>query len=165
VLLKFSILAWRLLRDRLPTKNNLVWRGILQVEAARCVAGCGFDEPTSRLFIHCDMFGSLWQHTRSWIGVSRVDPHNIHDHFIQFIHCIGHSRTRRDFLQLIWLLCIWTIWNARNNMIFNNVQATSRELIEKVKFNFYWWLKANRATFVYDSQRWWSDPLLCLGID
>jgi len=135
--LKISILAWRLLRDKLPTKNNLVRRGIIQVEAARCVVGCGNDESATHLFIHCDMYGSLWQHVMSWIGVSGVDPSNLHDHFIQFIHGIGHSRTHRDFLQLIWLLCIWTIWNACNNKIFNNVQATSRELIEKVKFNSY----------------------------
>ncbi|MCI18220.1 glutamate-gated kainate-type ion channel receptor subunit GluR5, partial [Trifolium medium] len=39
--LKISILAWRLLRDRLPTKTNLVTRGILSQEAHFCVSGCG----------------------------------------------------------------------------------------------------------------------------
>ncbi|PNY01082.1 glutamate-gated kainate-type ion channel receptor subunit GluR7 [Trifolium pratense] len=33
--------AWRLLRDRLPTKVNLVFRGIISLEARSCVAGCG----------------------------------------------------------------------------------------------------------------------------
>jgi len=39
------------------------------------------------------------------------------------------------------------------------------DLLEKVNFNSLWWLKANNITFVLGSQRWWSDPLLCLGID
>ncbi|GAU10896.1 hypothetical protein TSUD_427040, partial [Trifolium subterraneum] len=39
--LKVSILAWRLLRDRLPTKANLISRGILPVEDHLCVFGCG----------------------------------------------------------------------------------------------------------------------------
>jgi len=26
------------------------------------------------------------------------------------------------------------------------------ELLDKVKYNSFWWLKANNATFVYDSQ-------------
>ncbi|MCI49454.1 70 kDa peptidyl-prolyl isomerase, partial [Trifolium medium] len=39
--LKVSIFAWRLLRDRLPTKANLVTRGILSSEAHFCVSGCG----------------------------------------------------------------------------------------------------------------------------
>ncbi|PNX65480.1 cysteine-rich receptor-like protein kinase, partial [Trifolium pratense] len=39
--LKVSVLAWRLLRDRLPTKTNLVSRGILSPAAHFCVSGCG----------------------------------------------------------------------------------------------------------------------------
>ncbi|MCI57279.1 O-acyltransferase WSD1, partial [Trifolium medium] len=39
--LKVSILAWRLLCDRLPTTANLVTQGILSPEAHYCVAGCG----------------------------------------------------------------------------------------------------------------------------
>ncbi|GAU31811.1 hypothetical protein TSUD_58120 [Trifolium subterraneum] len=37
--LKVSILAWRLLRDRLPTKANLTSRGILTVGDLHCVSG------------------------------------------------------------------------------------------------------------------------------
>ena len=39
------------------------------------------------------------------------------------------------------------------------------DLIEKVKYNSLWWLKANNVKFVYGTSRWWSDLLLCLGID
>jgi len=104
--LKVSILAWRLLRDMLPTKNNHFWRGIIQAGNIRCVAGCRIDESASHLFLHCELFGALWQHVRLWIGVSGVDPQNIHDHFIQFTHYIGHSRKCRSFMQLVWLMCI-----------------------------------------------------------
>jgi len=47
---------------------------------------------------------------------------------------------------------------------FNNSHTPNVELIEKVKFHSYWWLKANNATFAYGSQQWWSDPLTCLSI-
>ena len=43
VLMKVSIFAWRLIRDRLPTKTNLVRRGLLNVELAACGVGCGHD--------------------------------------------------------------------------------------------------------------------------
>ena len=49
--LKVSILAWRLLRDRLPTKSNLLNRGILSHEAAICSDVCGQAETTSHLFL------------------------------------------------------------------------------------------------------------------
>jgi hypothetical protein len=61
----------------------------------------------------------------------------------------------------MWLLCVWLIWKEHNNRIFNNVYTS---ITEKVKFNSYWWLRANNAYFVYGCQEWRSDPLFCLGI-
>ncbi|GAU20861.1 hypothetical protein TSUD_120530 [Trifolium subterraneum] len=58
--LKVFILAWRLLRDRLPTKANLVTRGILSPEAHFCVSGCGAVESAQHLFLSCSTFGPLW---------------------------------------------------------------------------------------------------------
>lgn len=84
--LKMSIFAWRFLRGRLPTKNNLVRRGLLSAEEAGCVAGCGHDESMSHLFIHCESYGALWRHIRSWIGVSGVEPYDISEHLFRFIH-------------------------------------------------------------------------------
>jgi hypothetical protein len=59
VSLKVSIFAWRLLRDRLPTKANLVTRGIITKEANFCVSGCGAVESAQHLFLSCSTFGSL----------------------------------------------------------------------------------------------------------
>jgi len=139
------------LRDRLPTEINLMWRDILHHEAVRCVVGCDNDESVSHSFLHCDVFESLWQLIRSWIGVSGVDPHIIYEHFIQFTHYIGHSRIRQTFLQLIWLLCVWLVWNERNNKLFNNVQIPITQILDKVKFHSFWWLNTNNVTFVYGS--------------
>ena len=107
--LKVTILAWRLLRDRLPTKSNLVNRGIITPKASLCTTACGQTETTSHMFLHCATFGSLWQIVRSWLGVTGVDPHNIRDHFVQFTYCLGGVKKRRSFLQLLWLVCVWVI--------------------------------------------------------
>ncbi|MCI43347.1 70 kDa peptidyl-prolyl isomerase, partial [Trifolium medium] len=63
--LKVSIFAWRLLRDRLPTKVNLVTRGIITPPDHHCVSGCGGVESTHHLFLSCSYFGSLWSLVRS----------------------------------------------------------------------------------------------------
>jgi len=60
VLLKVFIFAWQLIPDWLPTKTNLVIRGMLHVEFAECGAGCGYDESASHLFLHCNSFSPLW---------------------------------------------------------------------------------------------------------
>jgi hypothetical protein len=60
VFLKVSTFAWCLLRDRLPTKKNLVSRGILPPDLHLYVSGCGDIETAHHLFLSCDTFGSLW---------------------------------------------------------------------------------------------------------
>jgi hypothetical protein len=82
--LKVSIFAWRLLRDRLPTKSNLVARGIISPEAHFCVSGCGGLESAQHLFLSCSTFGSLWALVRAWIGFSSVDAHSLPDHLLSW---------------------------------------------------------------------------------
>jgi len=161
---KVSILAWRLLRDRLPTKSNMLRRGIIHGENSSCVAGCGCIESVQHLFISCDFFGTLWHHVRQWLGLSGVDHNDIGTHFAQFTNYLGGRRRCRSFLQLLWRMCVWLIWKERNNRVFTNVHISIEELKEKVIFHSYWWLKANNASFVYGCEQWRSDPLFCLGI-
>ncbi|XP_024636496.1 uncharacterized protein [Medicago truncatula] len=61
--IKVSIFAWRLLRDRLPTRTNLVHRGVLPGAAAGCLSGCGVIETSQHLFISVifmALFGIRW---------------------------------------------------------------------------------------------------------
>ncbi|MCH80408.1 cytochrome P450 [Trifolium medium] len=111
--LKVSVLAWRLLHNRLPTKDNLATRNIISHESQLCVTGCGGLETAHHLFLSCPIFAPLWGLVRSWIGMSSADPVLLQDHFIRFIHSSGGLRARRSFLQLVWLCCISVIWTER----------------------------------------------------
>ena len=132
---KVSIVAWRLLKDRLPTKLNLQRRGVAQVTDTLCVSGCGEEESATHLLFHCPVFGAIWQHIRSWIGVSGVDSDNVNDHLLQFIHYSGTSTAHRAFLQLLWLLCVWLVWNERNNRLFKNTETSIEQLLDKAKYH------------------------------
>jgi len=80
--LKVSVFAWSLINDRLPTKSNLLARGILAHDMSVCVAGCGDYESAQHLFLSCNTFGSLWHLVRNWVGCSGVDTDNISNHFM-----------------------------------------------------------------------------------
>ena len=162
--LKVSVFAWRLIRDRLPTKANLALRGVIPADDIFCVSGCGHVETADHLFLLCPTFASLWQHVRDWIDFLGVDCNTIADHLEQFIHMIGVGKTKSSFMQLIWLLCSWVIWNERNNRLFNNSVTLVPRLLDKVKLLSLGWLKAKKVMFVFGTQRWWSSPLDCLGI-
>ncbi|GAU46775.1 hypothetical protein TSUD_402860 [Trifolium subterraneum] len=162
--LKVSIFAWRLLRDRLPTKANLVARGIITPEFHLCVSGCGGVESAQHLFLSCTVFGSLWSLVRSWIGFSSADSHHLSDHFVQFTYSFDGLRTRRSFSQLIWLACVWVIWTERNQRLFRNSKCSLPQLLDKVKQFSYLWLKTTNCNLVSNYHSWWSSPYTCLGI-
>jgi hypothetical protein len=56
--LKVSPLAWCLLRNRIPTKNNLVNKVSFSL-LKLCVGGCGMEENVDHLFLGCDFFRSI----------------------------------------------------------------------------------------------------------
>jgi len=58
VLLKVSVFAWRLLRDKLTTKSNLAIRGLISSEACLCVSGFGLVETAHHLFLTRTTFAS-----------------------------------------------------------------------------------------------------------
>ena len=162
--LKVSIFAWRLLRDCLPTKLNLRAQGVINTEACHCVSGCGEMEDARHLFLLCSCFGSLWPLVRSWIDFDGVDHDDIAANFIQLTNSTGGLKSRRSFLQLIWLLTVWVLWNERNARLFQHKECSLVQLLDKVKYHSLWWLKAKKASFVFGEHMWWSSPLSCLGI-
>jgi hypothetical protein len=136
--LKVSVMVWWLLRNRLPTKDNLVRRHIIPLDGSLCVTGCESVETTHHLFLSCPGFAPFWSLVRSGIGISSADPLVLHDHFLQFTYSAGGSHARRCFMQLLWLCCIWVVWHKRNNRIFKANESTVLQLLEKVKVHCLW---------------------------
>jgi len=132
----------------LPTKANLVNRGVILLEARLCVNGCRHVEDVNHLFLSCPIFGALWPLVTAWLGVEGVDPQHISDHFLQFIRYAGGLKLRRSFFHLIWLQCVWVLWNERNDRIFKNRQSSLPQMLDKVKSSSLLWLKASNVVLV-----------------
>jgi len=135
------------------------------MEARLCVTGCGFVEDVTHMFLTCPFFGALWSMVRAWLGVDGVDSHAIPDHFMQFIHYAGGLTTRRSFFHLIWLQCVWVLWNERNDRLFRGRSCSLPQLLDKVKSNSPRWVQASNVFFSFGTHTWWSSPLVCMGID
>lgn len=121
-------------------------------------------EDARYLFLSCSYFGSLWPLVRSWIGFDGADHCDILNHCAQISHYTGGLKARRSFLQLIWLLTTWVIWNERNHRIFQHKENSIDQLLDKVKFYSLWWLKAHKVVFTFGDHLWWSSPMSCLCI-
>jgi len=74
--LKISLFAWRLLRNRFPTRDNLFKRGIIPYY------GCGNVGSIDHLCLSCNVTSSLWGLVCNWLGLNSVYSLRISDHFI-----------------------------------------------------------------------------------
>lgn len=162
--IKVSLFVWRLLRNRLPTRENMLWRRVLQVHGSECVYGCGVHETVNHLFIGCDIFSSLWTHVLHWLCISSVLSGDIRQHLFQFTNMAGLPRATYSFLKIIWFASVWAIWKERNNRVFQNMACDSSIIVEKVKLNSFLWLKSSKALFSYSYHDWWKHPLPCMGV-
>ena len=162
--LKVSVFVWRLLRNRLPTKDNLIRRRALQQENNSCVGGCLILETSVHLILHCNFFGSLWNLIYKWIGISFISPNLVTDHLHHFGNLAGLLRYTHIYLQVIWHSTTWVIWKERNNRIFKNKAQDLFKLVDFVKLLSFSWLKAKLLSSAFGYNDWWRNPLLCMGI-
>jgi len=84
---------------------------------------------------------------------------------MQFIQYAGGLKSCRSLFHLIWLQCVWVLWNDRNDRLFRDRNCSLPQLLDKVKSNFMWWLKASNVGFNFGTHNWWLSPLVCMGID
>ena len=140
VLVKVSIFVWRLLRNRLPTKYNLICRGALHLNDIYCIGDCGCPETTNHLFFSCDIFGNVWHRVYQWLRFSFISPNSIRDHFHQFGHMTGLPRVTHSFFKVIWHACVWIVWKERNNRIFKSKAQEVAQLLDNIKFVSFSWV-------------------------
>lgn len=67
ILLKVPSFFLRLLRNQIPTKDNLVRQEIIQPTSNTCMSGCGMVECIGCMFLGCDFFGCIWFLARQWL--------------------------------------------------------------------------------------------------
>ena len=137
VSLKVSLFAWCLLRNRLPTKDTLLRRRVLQPDDTMCEGGCGLLESVDHLFLGCNFFGSVWFLVWQWLGISTVGFGVLPEHFLQFNPLAGLPRFTHSFLKLIWLSCVWVISKERNNRVFKNTALDLHGIFGKVKLQSF----------------------------
>ncbi|XP_024632198.1 uncharacterized protein [Medicago truncatula] len=161
---KVSLFVWRLLRDRLPTKDNLARRRVIPAANTTCSAICDNLETARHLFLECNVLSSIWPSVLHWLGSSAVLPGELRHHLNQFIHMAGLPRFTHIHLKIISFASVWVIWKEGNNRIFNNAACNPSSLLEKIKFNSYLWLKSKQTAFSYSYHDWWKKSLLCMGV-
>lgn len=152
---KVSMFVWHLLRNRFPTRDNLMCRNVLHLTTSSCAAGYDDLETANHLFLACGTSLNLW---------FSVLPIEIRDHQLHFCYMAELLSCTHSFLQGIWYASVWVLWKNQNNCVFKNEADSASVLLEKVKRTSFLWLKAKHISFNFSYYDWWKHALLCIGV-
>jgi len=117
IMLKLKVFLWRLCHASLPTRGNLILRG-MDIDPVCCSHYNSAIEDAEYLFLGCQNTQILRQLARDhhWVHIDLpVDPHLKIENWLSIIKSSMPS-TKMD--RIITLL--WSIWKTRNNKIFRN---------------------------------------------
>ena len=153
---KASIFAWRLIRDRLPTKCNLRRRQV-ELDDSMCPFCINKEEDASHLFFYCSITQPLWWESQSWVGTLGAHPIIPRQHFMQVENGTTGSK-RYNRWKSWWVTLTWSIWQQSNKVIFLNEPFNGSKLMEDAVFLLWTWLRAmEKKISMYFNQ--WSSNL------
>jgi hypothetical protein len=137
---KVVAFAWKALRNRIATKDNLVIRNVLPPETSNLCVLCNRDEESTRhLFLHCEVARSVWLRLMVWMNCSFITPPNLFVHWDCWCGEGGNKKVING-LRLVWHTAVWLLWKARNDKIFNNSNCEVEELVENIKVLSWRWM-------------------------
>ncbi|XP_057786089.1 uncharacterized protein LOC131003580 [Salvia miltiorrhiza] len=115
---KAKVIAWRCLRNRLATCDNLLRRNIqIDIEERWCNACVSCEETAEHLFLHCPKAEAVWNQIQQWLNIKTARPRGILQHFISFIS-EGKGKKSRRLLLALWVGTIWWLWKTETKADF-----------------------------------------------
>ena len=118
------------------TLDQLKRRGM--TFANRCFM-CEEDEETiDHLLIHCKSARMLWNLFLSIVGTSWVFPHSVFHTLLVWQGAVVVKKRKK-----IWIaapLCLfWTLWHARNSLVFENEVTSAQRIKANFVSNLWTW--------------------------
>ncbi|KAJ4822258.1 hypothetical protein Tsubulata_049849 [Turnera subulata] len=83
-----------------------------------------------------------------WWGVQWCVPYDLASFFAQWFSLAGSSSSRSSWLTIFYAT-IWSIWLARNNLIFSSKSIDWERIFDIVLLGTITWIKANHPSFPY----------------
>jgi hypothetical protein len=161
---KVSGFVWMVLHDRVPTRENLFRRQIIEANGdRRCVFYGDSTETAPHLFIYCTFILQVRERVLTWLGLSFMLPHNILS-LLSYVATTSGSKRVRQSLVTIWCAVMWTVWRHRNQIIFDNGVVDGVAILEEVKLaSWKWWIGRGKSPLCLFYE-WISEPVLCLNM-
>ncbi|KAL4568544.1 hypothetical protein LXL04_024158 [Taraxacum kok-saghyz] len=154
---KVNIFIWRLLLDRLPTRERLsVWG--FEIESIMCSV-CGLvTEHLLHLFCQCEVATSIWDHIFRWLQIPSFGVLHPKEVFGWIEECRLRSNQRK-VLEVVVCAALWIMWRYRNDVIHESRKMRKGIILDCIKeFSFVWFHNRHNKVVVSWTD-WLQQPL------
>ena len=155
--IKVNIFAWKVSLDRLPSKSNLVRRGI-HVNSMLCPS-CNFQhEDTSHIFFKCPLAVDILRLVCRWWDVDWVHLSSYSD-WLNWFKDICMALKIKCLFEGVMYIAWWCIWNFRNQEIFGSSKPRKAVIFDDIVEKSFLWC-SSRCNSVFSWTSWCQNPTL-----
>ncbi|KAL8513833.1 hypothetical protein ACS0TY_013086 [Phlomoides rotata] len=149
-------IVWKVLKQRIPTDDELRTRGIIPETQDICYPLCGVeDESIQHLFFGCSFSRKIWNEIYIWTGNVMVPHFEPKSHLIQHSMLLGCSKYE-VYATAIWVAVVGGIWKIRNSVVFYGAKINIPKAVGEIKARTWSWLKVKSSKMQSSSFSKWS---------
>ena len=158
---KITIFLWKLVWQILPTRVFLAKR--IQSVPQLCPWCSIVPETQSHLLWECQPAQWVWSFVSSWWSV-KLPPLSLCDFPLMRLLTMVHKRQFRRVWHLVITAAAWSIWLARNELIFRNTRIKKSELEEIILYRVSNWGDALKILKFGNTPIWRVNPQGALAV-
>ncbi|KAJ0897860.1 putative RNA-directed DNA polymerase [Helianthus annuus] len=141
---KCNIHVWRAEMEKIPSKVALRKRNILQGEPI-CMLCSSADETAENLYTACYVSAIVWNMVSEWCRIPGIYAFSIKD-LLCFHKDLSASVKKKEAVQGLIIITCWSLWRARNKLIFSNTPVKIDGIISEIKSLGFLWF-SNRSKY------------------
>lgn len=154
--------SWRLMLDRLPTREQLLHRNIIfEKFGSSCVFCFAHLETANHLFFSCSRVYGVWLAVYQQLGVSCVLHNEVVPHYVQH-GALFRGKRLKKIKFLIWHVVTWSIWLLRNTIIFRGGVFDFCGPMDLIKVRSWNVLEMAVEKNICSFSDWCISPISCL---
>ncbi|GJW13637.1 RNA-directed DNA polymerase, eukaryota [Tanacetum coccineum] len=155
--IKVNIFAWRARRDCLPTRVNLMHRGV-DLTTSNCPICHEFEEDINHILLSCDFAKSVMRRVCRWWDLDLQGWSSFQEWQTWFLSLRLASKNK-NCLEGVFYVAWWSIWSFRNRCVFEDSPPRRSTIFDDIVLHSFNWCH-NRCKSKFSWVDWLKNPHL-----
>ncbi|GJS12312.1 RNA-directed DNA polymerase, eukaryota [Tanacetum coccineum] len=155
--IKINIFVWRARRDCLPTRHNLVHKGVV-LESTSCPVCLSGVEDVHHILFRCSLAQEVLHRVCRWWEMDFQHWTSFSEWEVWF-SAIRLPVIVKSLMEGVFYVAWWFIWGFRNRSIFDDNTPSRSKLFEDIVSSSFLWCNS-RSSRKFSRDAWLKNPHL-----